>query len=128
MNLKDIRFTTYLGIISVLGFATILVNSLANIDIGPYVDSFLFLLIGFALFIAGGYKLIFSYFKGGLTASEINKIVSVIVGVASMFVGLLTFPPLGINVEVFSGIKVIISGIAILVISFEMLVPSNCKR
>ena len=124
-KLEKIKFTTYLGLISIAGFVAIFLNALAKIDIGGYVDSMLFLLIGLSLFISGGYKLIFSYFKGGLTPAEISKIVSVVVGVASMFVGLLTVPFLGIEAEVFSGIKIIISGIAILVIGIELIYPNN---
>ena len=126
MNLSKVKFTFYLSIFSILGFATILTQLLTSVDIGVYVDSMLFLLIGFALMVSGGYQLIFSYFKNGLTVSEVNKIVSVVVGAISMFVGVLTIPIIGMNVEVFVGTKIIISIIAILVIIGEMVMPSKC--
>lgn len=128
MNLKEIKFTTYLGIMSIAGFMAIFLQALAKVDISLYVESMLFLVIGFALFISGGFDLIIGYFKGGLTPSEITKIVSVVVGVASMFVGLLTVPFLGLEIEVFSGIKLIISGIAIFVIGLEIALPDSCKK
>ena len=121
MALKDLKFTTILGIISILGFTAILVQSASGVDIGPWIDSALFLLIGLALVVSGGYHLIFKYFEDGLDVEEINKIVAVVVGIASIFVGLLTFPLLGINITVFDGIKIIISGIAIMVIALEMI-------
>ena len=129
MNLKDIKFTQYLSVISILGFTTILIQTSTSVDISQWVNSMLFFLIGLSLFVSGGYKLIFSYFKGGLTVGEMNRIVTVVVGVASMFVGILTTPILDINYEVFTGIKIIISIIAIMVITFEMFdSATSCKR
>ncbi len=121
MKVSNIKFVSYLSIISILGFLTILLKNAFEVDIGLWVESGLFLIIGFALFVAGGYHLIFGYFKGGLSTSEINKIVTVVVGIAAMFVGLLTSPLFGLEVGVFGGIKVIIAAIAILSIGLEMI-------
>lgn len=125
VSLRKIKFNTYLGIISILGYTSILVQSAFSIDISGWVDSLLFVLIGISLFISGGYNLIFNYFKGGLTVNEINKIVAVVVGFASIVTGVLTLPIFGINVDVFDGFKIIISGVAILVILSELLFEQN---
>jgi len=120
MKLADIKFSTYLSVISILGFVTILIQAMAGVDISMWVESALFFLIGLSLFVSGGMHLIFHYIKGGLTSEEVNKIVAVIVGVSSMFVGILTSPAVGINYDVFDGIKIVISGVAILVIVLDM--------
>jgi len=118
-KLRSQDFGFYLMVISVLGFTAILVNALTGIDIGPWVDSILFLLIGSALMIAGGIRFFFKYFKEGLTPSELNRIVSIVVGIASAIVGIVTAPFFGIQAEVLNGIKAIIAVIAILTILAE---------
>jgi hypothetical protein len=122
MKLKDIKFTVYLGIISILGFLTILLQNAINVDINLWVESLLFIIIGFALFVAGGYHLIFAYFKGGLTTAELNRIVTVVTGFSSMVIGVLSSPPIAIEAMAFKGVKVVIAAIAIFVILLEMIV------
>lgn len=119
LNLKRVKFTAWLGIVSIIGFVSILITSLTGFDFGAYADSLLFLIIGFALFLTGGAKF-FYYFKNGLTASEINRIVTVAVGVASMVVGILIAPFIGIFAPVVDAVKIIIAVIAIIVISLEV--------
>jgi hypothetical protein len=119
-RLTNIRFTTWLAIVSILGFATILVNSLSGVDIGPWVEGLLFMIIGFALFVMGGAKF-FLYFRGGLTASEVARLVTVVIGVASFFTGVLMLPLFGVEVVVLNGIKAVIAVIAIAVIAIEEL-------
>ena len=118
-KLRNLDFGVYLMIISVLGFTAILVSSLTGIDIGPWVDSLLFLIIGTALMISGGIRFFFKYFQEGLTPAELNRIVSIVVGIASAIVGIMTAPFFGIQAEVLNGIKAIIAVIAILTILAE---------
>ncbi len=125
MNIKDIKFTTYLSIISILGFVAIMVQSALDVNIDGWVNSAMFILIGLSLFISGGYHLVFSYFKGGLTVTEVNRIVTVIVGISSIFVGLMTSPIFKVENPIINGVKLIISGIAVVVILLEMVVKNN---
>jgi len=118
VTLTNIRFTTWLAIVSIIGFATILVASVTGLNLKAWADSLLFMVIGFALFVQGGAKF-FVYFKDGLTPSEINRIVTVVIGFASIITGILIAPIVGIEVLVLDGIKAIIAIIAILVIIIE---------
>lgn len=118
---KNIKFTTYLAIISLLGYLTILLKSAFGTDIQAWVDSSLFLLIGLSLFIGGGYRLIFTYFKNGLTYEEINKIVAVVLGAVSMLIGILTTPLLNIQYVIIDAVKIFISLIAIFVIILQII-------
>jgi len=119
MKLTDIKFTSWLGVVSFIGFLTILVDSSTGVDIGPYAASLLFIIIGLALFIAGGARF-FVYFKNGLTADEVNRVVTVAVGFASVVTGILTAPFFNLNFTVLNGIKAIIASIAMMVIVLEM--------
>lgn len=121
MNLKNIKFTTGLSIVSIIGFITILISSTTGFDIGAYADSLLFLIIGFFLFLAGGARF-FVYFKNGLTTDEINRLVTVAVGFASIITGVLIAPFFNLNFTVLNGVKAIIAVVAIMVIVMEMLV------
>jgi hypothetical protein len=116
---KQFNFKVALGIISILGFTAILLSSF-DVFVQEWVDSLLFITIGFALFVSGGYHLFFDYFKDGLTYNEINKIVSVFLGVASMVLGFLIMPSFNLELEVFRGVKMLVAGIAIFVIAIEM--------
>lgn len=118
---KRLDFGWYLMIISILGYLAIFTSSVFELDIGPYVDASLFLLIGLALMISGGIKFFFKYFKDGLTPSEINRMVTIIIGVTSAIVGIVTIPFFGIEAVVLNGIKAVIAAIAIVTIIAERL-------
>jgi len=111
-------FTTWLGVVSIIGFLAILINATTGADLSAIADSLLFIVIGLALFFSGGAKF-FVYFKNGLTPSEINRLVTVAVGVASIITGILIAPFFGFNIVILNGIKIIIAIIAISVIAIE---------
>lgn len=119
LKMRNLDFGWYLMVISILGFTAILISSLTGFDIGSYVDSILFLLIGTALMVSGGIRFFFRYFKQGLTQQELNRIVAIVVGTASAVVGIITAPFFGIQAEVLNGVKAIIAVIAILTILAE---------
>jgi peptidoglycan/LPS O-acetylase OafA/YrhL len=119
-KLSKIPFTTWLGVVSVIGFGVIFINSVFNKDITPWGDSLLFLIIGFALFLTGGARF-FRYFENGLTPSEINRIVTVAIGFSSMVVGVLIAPFFNINLVVVNGVKAVIAMIAMIVIVLEII-------
>ncbi len=127
IHVKD-RISWFLALISIMGFIGIFLKATFEWDIGAYQEPIIFLVLGAYLLIAGGVSLIFTYVKDGLTSTEMTKILAVFVGIASLFVGLLTLPQIGINALVFNGIKMIISGVAIIVIILEVLLPFVFKK
>lgn len=112
-------FGLILMFISILGYFAILVSSLFNYDIMEYVNSLLFLLIGGALLLSGSVQYFFKYFKNGLTKTEVNRIASIVIGGASVVVGIITLPLFGIEADVLDGIKALIAIIAIITIVAE---------
>lgn len=120
MAKTNVNFDKILGVISILGFITIIVKASAGVDISIWVESLLFMIMGVALFLSGGYKLLLKYFQGGVTWDELNKIVSVVVGFFSMLLGILMIPVFNLDLTIFNGVKIIIAFIAIFVIGLEM--------
>lgn len=118
-GLKRARFTQFLAIISILGFLSILLFNIAEIKIDDWVDALVFVILGAGLMISGGWRLFFQRFKNGLTRSETNKVVTIVVGFASLLVGILDLPVFMLTFTWMSGVKVIISIIAIIVIAVE---------
>jgi len=123
-SLKNINFSVWLGIVSIIGFITIFVNSITGISLNEWADSLLFLIIGFALFLAGGARF-FVYFKNGLTPNEINRIVTVAIGVTSMVTGVLIAPFFNFNFVILDAIKGFIAIIAVAVIMIEIIGDEN---
>jgi peptidoglycan/LPS O-acetylase OafA/YrhL len=118
VDLMKFKLEKALAIVSVLGFITIFASAVFEVDVSGYIDSLLFIILGIALFFVGAAKF-FVYFKNGLTPTEINRIVTTIVGVASIITGILIAPFFNIQANVLDGIKAIIAAIAIVVIVLE---------
>jgi len=122
LKLKRLKFTTWLGIISIIGFLAILLKTLFNIDITNISNSFLFIIMGIALFFVGGANF-FVYFRDGkLTPSEINRIVTMLIGIASIITGGLMLNEMIMFecITFINTMKVFISLIAISVIGIEI--------
>jgi len=120
-NLAKLQFQDFLAVVSVLGFLTIFVASIYSaLDIGPWVDGLLFIIIGVALMLSGGVQVLFRMLEDGLTNKEITKILTILVGLTSFLVGIFTFPIDAFRglqtVPVVGGIKTIISALAIIII------------
>jgi hypothetical protein len=118
-GLGKTRFTQFLATISILGFLSILLINVAGVDIDLQVDALVFVVLGIGLMISGGWRLFFQRFKNGLTRAETNQVVTVVVGFASLLVGILDLPAFMVQFNWMSGVKVIISAIAIIVIAVE---------
>jgi len=82
MNIKNIKFTTFLSIVSIIGFVAILINSVFGTDVNNWADALLFMIIGFALFVIGGAKF-FAYLKDGLTSQEVVRMIYSLIGDSS---------------------------------------------
>lgn len=118
-----IRFVEFLAIVSIAGFFGIFMTSLAGVDLSAWIEGFFFIVLGIALIISGGIQFIFKYMQGGLTNDEITKIMTIIVGVASLVVGIFTFP-IGLfsriqSIPLVDGVKALVSLLAIIVIAVD---------
>lgn len=115
-------FISLLAVVSIIGFATILVNAFTGINLGPWADALLFILIGTGLIVIGGVRMLFKYFDNGLETDEISKIFTIAGGLLAIVIGLLSLP-LGflepLNVPAFDGIRGFIALFAIILIAVQ---------
>lgn len=129
---KLVSFLEFLAIVSILGFFTIFINSLIGIDISGWTDGLLFIALGVALMISGGIQFLFYYFRDGLDNEEITKVMTIIVGISSFIIGILTFPiPLfekAQDIPVVDGVKVLVSILAITIIVVDTWIAKPKKK
>jgi len=123
--MANVKFGIFLGIFSILGFLSILLNLVLNINVDAWVEATLFLLMGVALAISGGIKSFIEYFKNGLTSNEITKIATILIGLFSIVVGVSILPAVGWSSPLFDGWKAIIASLAILIIIAEIIVEGG---
>ncbi len=111
-------FKQYLGIISIIGFAGVFVNSITGLNLDTWVNGLFFGIMGIALLISGGIKLFFQYFEDGLTGDEISKVITNLIGLASVLTGFSII--FHWDYPVLIGMRTIISLIAIIIIAADL--------
>ena len=122
----QVNFKKYLGIISILAFLGILINSTTGLNLDTWITGLLFIFLGIALMLNGKIQLFFEYFKKGLNANDVNKVVTNIIGLASFITGIsiilqLTYP-------IIDSTKSIIALLAIIIIAADIYKDKNtCK-
>ncbi len=97
------KFLLILSVVSILGFLAMALEGFGITSFGAVLSGLSFIVVGIGLAIVGGIKKIFSYTKGGLTSIEVTHILSVMLGIVSVFVGVFTFS--GLNSQLFSIMK-----------------------
>ncbi|MAH46023.1 hypothetical protein CMI37_09335 [Candidatus Pacearchaeota archaeon] len=120
--MAESKFILAMAVVSILGFLTAALDAFTGIDIGPWVNGLIFIIIGIGLASVGGVFSVIQYFENGLTNEEIAFILTALVGVLSIIVGLLELPIdflSNINIPAFDGIKGTIAIFAIALISVQ---------
>lgn len=114
------KFVIALSIVSILGFAGIVSQTIFNTDITAYIESLWMFVIGIGLVIEGRLKSLKSLSKK-LTSNNFAHLTTVVIGIIALIAGFFSFPLLKIQIEnpAFTAIKGIISIIAILVIIIQ---------
>ena len=117
----DVDFVKYLAIVSILGFAVIVIESFTGLDLGLWVSGLIFVTIGTALTLMGGVWVTVNI-SDGLTSNEIAHILTTVVGVLSVVVGLLILPITflqNLRVPALDGVKAVVALFAIVLIAVE---------
>lgn len=113
------KFIIALALVSILGFAGIISETLFNFDLGFYVEALLMIIIGMG-FIAEGEVTKLSRIKlDGLTPKNFTKLITVIMGFIAMITGIFSFPQMRVDASGFLAVKGIIAVIAIVVIVIQ---------
>jgi Sec-independent protein secretion pathway component TatC len=114
-----------LSIVSIIGFVSIILESLFYINISEYIDTFLLVVLGLGLIFEtsiGELKLIK---KEGLNSEYLGKITMIVVGSLSVIAGVLSLPQINILNPSFLAVKGIISLLAIVFIILQTWVAKH---
>lgn len=112
-------FIYVLAIVSILGFSTTLLEGFDVVDIGDYVTSAIYIVIGFGLLIEGNIKALPKMLKDGLTSDEMTHVLAMLIGLMSIVVGVYSLPQLMVELPIFIGIRSVVSALAITIIIIE---------
>lgn len=91
---QRLGFSTFLAVVSIMGFIAVVLNTWTPIDIGVWVDGLIFIIIGIGLAMVGGLFSIREYFRDGLTGEEVSHIITALLGVVAVGVGLVALTPI----------------------------------
>jgi hypothetical protein len=112
------KFVTALAIVSMLGFAGIISQTIFNYDLSFYVESFLMLIIGLALIVESKFKKLKSL-ERGITSNNLTHLTTIVIGTIAILAGIFSFPQIRVTTAGFLAIKGIIAIIAIIVIGVQ---------
>jgi len=112
------RFITALSIVSILGFAGIVSQTLFNFNLENYVEALLMIIVGGGLIFEARAKNLKTIAKG-LNTNNFTHLTTVIIGVIAIFSGIFSFPQIRITFPGFEAIKGIMAVIAIIVIIIQ---------
>ena len=111
-------FVAILAIVSILGFISIISETLFNFDIRLYIESSWMGIIGIGLILEARIRRLRTL-KYGLNPANFTTIITVTVGTIAIITGFLSMPILGLNNPSFFAVKGILSVIAIVVIFIQ---------
>ena len=112
-------FGLTLGLVSIIGFLAIVLESLLNVDFLTQVSEALILMIlGLGLIFEGKLFKLFRTAKDGISSSELAKWVTAIVGILVFIAGTLTL--IGVNNETLNVVKGISALIATVILVLEV--------
>lgn len=111
----DFRFAKILAIISIIGFLEILMSSFFNFSFSEYAEFLWLSLIGAGFIIESKPKKIHKE----RTDDSVSNITSLVIGIIAIIAGILSIPQVGVDHNVFSATKGVISLIAIIFIAIE---------
>jgi|GEM_PF-1695869 len=111
-------FVTILAIVSILGFVSIISETLFEYDIGLYIESLWMFLVGIGLILEARIRRLRTL-KYGLNPSNFTTLITLTVGGIAIVTGILSAPYFGLQNPSFFAIKGILSVIAIVVIFIQ---------
>ncbi|KKL62438.1 hypothetical protein LCGC14_2185190 [marine sediment metagenome] len=113
------RFVIILSVVSILGFASVLSETLFNFIIKDYVEALWMFILGIGLIMEVRLQRLRSIYRGGLTRDNFTYIITIIIGLFAIFAGIFSIPAIRINSPSFIAIKGILAIIAISIIIIQ---------
>lgn len=122
------NFVIALSIVSIIGFLSIILESLFYIDISGYIDTLWLLALGLGLILETSLRELRSIERKGLTSEYLGKITMIVVGSLAIIAGALSIPQVNIQNPSFLAVKGIISLLAIVFIILQTWVAKNNEQ
>ena len=113
------NFVIALSIVSMIGFANIVSQSLFNFSFENYVESLLLITLGTGLVLETSIKELKKVKKEGLTPDMLGKITMIVVGALAIVASILSLPQIDIEHPTFLAVKGIVSILAIIFIIIQ---------
>lgn len=117
-------FVFVLAIVSIIGFASIVSETLFDSDMRGYADAFIIIILGSGLVSEIQLKTLASV-KKGLTQSNFSTIITFVIGIIAILTGILSLPVIGVSFAGFAAIRGILSVLAIVIIIIQTWVVKN---
>lgn len=111
-------FVTILAIVGILGFVSIISETLFEFDIRLYIESLWMIIVGVGLALEARIRRLRTL-KYGLNPANFTTLITLTIGGIAILTGVLSAPYLGIQNPSFHAIKGILSVIAIIVIFIQ---------
>lgn len=113
------NFVIALSVVSIIGFLSIMIESLFYVDVSGYIDTLWLITLGLGLVLETTLKELRAVKRRGLTPEYLGKITMIIVGSLAIIAGILSLPQLNVHNASFLAVKGIISILAIIFIILQ---------
>ena len=113
------KFIMILAVVSILGFAGIVSETIFNKNINLHVQALWMIAIGVGMITEAQIKSLKNLKSEGLTPNNFAHLTTAIIGLVTIFAGVFSFPNFGIVNPSFHAIRGIVSIIAIIVIIIQ---------
>jgi len=110
------KFVIALALVSIVGFAAIVSNTLFNFNFSIYQEALLMIIIGGGLVLEGQLKSIGKIKSQGLTPENFTHLITIIIGAIAIIAGIFSLPQIRIETQGFAAVKGIVGVIAIIII------------
>ena len=110
------KFVTILALVSIIGFAGIVSETLFNYSIRDYITALWMFIIGIGFIFEGQLSTLKRVRVEGLTPTNFTHLITLIIGLLAIFTGIFSLPQISLQNQGFLAVKGIVSIVAILVI------------
>lgn len=113
------NFVIALSVVSIIGFLSIMTDSLFSFNFDLYIESLWLITLGLALVFETSWTELKRIRNSGLTSEMLGKITMIIVGALAVIAAILSIPQINVQNPTFLAIKGIISILAIIFIIIQ---------
>jgi len=113
------KFIIALSIVSIIGFLSIVSESLFNFSIEDYIESAWLLALGLGLILETSIGELKKIKKQGMTSDMLGKVTMLVVGALAVIAAILSIPQINVQSPTFLAVKGIISILAIVFIILQ---------